>query len=195
MPTDRRPNYFSGLSASARLFYELPPGSSNPIQGTDYLAGVLWPGRRPLNVKLMRHADGWHRDIQDGRGDLESTGRSRVLCLTSSDILDPFGVSANALDGVTTMIERFPKSLIELITIHPRVEKFFEWDDVPGVVKQHARCASTTGITRRTSKAALAVIRPDGYVVVVAELGDVARRRELLAAVCPHRLKWRRMSI
>lgn len=45
---------------------EFPTGSSDPIQGSDYLSGILRPGRRLLNVKLMRHADGWHRDIQDG---------------------------------------------------------------------------------------------------------------------------------
>lgn len=39
---------------------------SNPIQGEDYLSGVLRPGRRLLNVKVKRYADGWHRDIQDG---------------------------------------------------------------------------------------------------------------------------------
>lgn len=40
--------------------------SSDPITGTDYLSGILRPGRRLLNVKLRRFADGWQRDIQDG---------------------------------------------------------------------------------------------------------------------------------
>lgn len=39
----------------------------NPIQGTDYLSGVLQPGRRLLNVKAKRHADGYPRDMQDGK--------------------------------------------------------------------------------------------------------------------------------
>lgn len=38
----------------------------NVIRGTDYLAGVLRPGRRLLNVKLKRHADGCHVDLHDG---------------------------------------------------------------------------------------------------------------------------------
>ena len=38
----------------------------NPVSGTDYLSGVLRPGRRLLNVRLVRHADGYHRDLQDG---------------------------------------------------------------------------------------------------------------------------------
>jgi hypothetical protein len=39
---------------------------NNPIHGTDYLSGVLRPGRRLLNVRVIRHADGYRRDIQDG---------------------------------------------------------------------------------------------------------------------------------
>lgn len=41
--------------------------AKNPIQGTDYLSGILRPGRRLLNVRLLRHADGAERDIHDGR--------------------------------------------------------------------------------------------------------------------------------
>lgn len=36
------------------------------VTGTDYLSGILRPGRRLLNVKVKRHADGARRDIQDG---------------------------------------------------------------------------------------------------------------------------------
>lgn len=36
------------------------------ITGTDYLSGVLRPGRRLLNAKVKRHADGYRRDLQDG---------------------------------------------------------------------------------------------------------------------------------
>lgn len=38
----------------------------NVIRGTDYLAGILRPGRRLLNIKLKRHADGCHVDLHDG---------------------------------------------------------------------------------------------------------------------------------
>ena len=37
------------------------------IEGTDYLSGILRPGRRLLNVKVKRHADGNKRDLQDGK--------------------------------------------------------------------------------------------------------------------------------
>lgn len=36
------------------------------IEGTDYLSGILKAGRRLLNVKVLRHADGYRRDFQDG---------------------------------------------------------------------------------------------------------------------------------
>lgn len=38
----------------------------NPIKGTDYLSGILRPGRRLLNVKLKRHADACRRDLHEG---------------------------------------------------------------------------------------------------------------------------------
>jgi hypothetical protein len=41
-------------------------GSTPVVSGDDFLSGILRPGRRLLNVKLKRFADGWHRDIQDG---------------------------------------------------------------------------------------------------------------------------------
>ena len=40
--------------------------SEGLISGEDFLSGILRSGRRLLNVKLRRFADGWHRDIQDG---------------------------------------------------------------------------------------------------------------------------------
>lgn len=36
------------------------------IEGKNYLNGTLQPGRRLLNVKVKRHADGVRRDFQDG---------------------------------------------------------------------------------------------------------------------------------
>jgi hypothetical protein len=40
--------------------------ATNPIKGTDYLHGILRPGRRLLNVRVRRFADGNRRDLQDG---------------------------------------------------------------------------------------------------------------------------------
>lgn len=40
--------------------------NKNPIQGANALSGILYPGRRLLNVQVKRHADGNRRDLQDG---------------------------------------------------------------------------------------------------------------------------------
>lgn len=48
-----------------------------PVRGDDFLAGILRSGRRLLNVKVKRFADGSHRDIQDG------TGAPRFLIFTT----------------------------------------------------------------------------------------------------------------
>lgn len=37
------------------------------IVGTDYIAGVLQPGRRIMDVKVLRHADANPRHLQDGK--------------------------------------------------------------------------------------------------------------------------------
>lgn len=41
--------------------------SEGVVHGTGYLSGVLRPGRRLLNVRVKRHADGVRRDLQDGQ--------------------------------------------------------------------------------------------------------------------------------
>lgn len=40
--------------------------STSPVNGTDYVSGILRPGRRLLNVRVLRHADGNERNIHDG---------------------------------------------------------------------------------------------------------------------------------
>lgn len=39
----------------------------SPVQGTDFLSGVLEPGRRFFNTRLTRHADSCPWDLQDGK--------------------------------------------------------------------------------------------------------------------------------
>ncbi|KAJ9243874.1 hypothetical protein DTO169E5_2216 [Paecilomyces variotii] len=161
-------------------------GEKNPIQGTDYLFGIIRPGRRLLNVKLKRHADGWRRDIHD---DLASTGQFRILCLTSTDILDHNGDSVKTLLSVTDLIGQFPRSLVELIAVHPNLSKPFEWDDIPTCVKKHAEMRFYNGYELEDaysiygvdpSYGALVIIRPDGYVGTIAQLDDVGKVRKYL---------------
>ncbi|KAJ5732486.1 hypothetical protein N7493_003967 [Penicillium malachiteum] len=154
---------------------------ADPISGTDFLSGILRPGRRLLNVRLVRHADGYRRDLQD---DLISTGRFRILCLTSSDLLNAQGVSARALTNIGSIIPQFPPSVLEQIVIHPRLSRDFSWNDIPAEVKEYSEMSFYSGCELDDvyatygvdpAKGAVAVVRPDGYIGVISELRDVER--------------------
>lgn len=121
--------------------------------------------------------------------DIPSTGRFRILCLASTDLLDRQSVSARALNALDGLMDKFPASVIELIVLHPKLHRQFEWDDVPGCIKQRAEMRFHDGSALDDAYAiygvdpgrgALAAIRPDGYVGVVAFLDDVARVEEYL---------------
>ncbi|RAL04807.1 FAD binding domain protein [Aspergillus ibericus CBS 121593] len=157
---------------------------ASPVHGDDYLSGILRPGRRLLNVKLRRYADGWCRDIQD---DLASTGRFRILTLTSDDLLNAHGVSARALHNVTALLARFPIGVIEQIVVHPQLSNDFEWDSIPACVKEQAEMRFYNGHDVEDAytiygvdpgQGAVVVVRPDGYVGMVAQLGNVDRVKE-----------------
>ncbi|OJJ43909.1 hypothetical protein ASPZODRAFT_2113935 [Penicilliopsis zonata CBS 506.65] len=147
-----------------------------PIQGTDYLAGILQPGRRLPNVRLKRHADGCKWDMQD---DLPCTGRFRVICLTSSDLLDPSGKSATALRSLASMYEHFPP-VVEQIVVHPRLSKDFMWQDIPSQVKKWSEMRFYSGYEMDgvqdvyavygvdPDHGALVVVRPDGYIGLIS---------------------------
>ncbi|KAL2821312.1 thioredoxin-like protein [Aspergillus cavernicola] len=156
-------------------------GSRNPVSGDDFLSGILRPGWRLLNIKMKRFADGCHRDIQD---DLASTGRFRVLSLLSSDLLDLNGVSATALNSIAALVPQYPPSLLEQIIIYPRLPGEVTWDNIPSCVKEQAEMTFYNGHDLDDAyqiygidptHGALVVIRPDGYVGIIAELGDTSR--------------------
>jgi hypothetical protein len=116
--------------------------------------------------------------------DLPSTGRFRIICLTSKDLLTRNGVSAKALEAVTLLLTQFPRSIIEQIILHPNLHRSFEWDDIPSCVKQQAEMQFYDGSAIDeaytiygvdSARGALIVIRPDGYVGVIASLEDVQR--------------------
>lgn len=44
----------------------VPGAKNNPVEGTEFLSGVLRPGRRLLSTSVKRHADGVPRELQDG---------------------------------------------------------------------------------------------------------------------------------
>ncbi|PLB45061.1 hypothetical protein P170DRAFT_450097 [Aspergillus steynii IBT 23096] len=166
---------------------------SHPVAGeSEFLWGILQPGRRLLNIKMKRFADGAHRDIHD---DLPSTGRFRILSLLSTDLLDPNGVSATALNATASLVRQFPASILEQIIIHPRMRGEVTWENIPACVKEQAEMSFYSGCELDNAyrvygvdaaRGAVVVIRPDGYVGMVGELGDVARVDAFLGRIiCP----------
>lgn len=121
--------------------------------------------------------------------DFTSIGRFRILCLTSSDLLNPEGTSARTLVALGAIIPQFPQSVLEQVVIHPKLGKDFMWNDIPREVKQYSEMSFYSGYELDDvygtfgvdpAQGALAIVRPDGYVGIVAELGDDKRVEQYL---------------
>jgi hypothetical protein len=121
--------------------------------------------------------------------DFTSIGRFRILCLASTDLLDPKGISAKALAALSGIISRFPKSVVEQVVIHPRLSRDFMWNDTPSEVKQHSEMAFYSGYEMddvydiygvNPAAGAIAVVRPDGYIGIIVSLSDVERAQSYL---------------
>ncbi|MCJ1472380.1 hypothetical protein MMC13_001027 [Lambiella insularis] len=168
----------------------------NPVTGTDYLAGTLRPGRRLLSVRVIRHADGNPRELQD---DFSSNGRFKILLLASTDLLNPKGPSAKAIQAIARAIDRYPTGIVQLVVLHtlPNTHDI-SWRDLPPELRQYAEMRFHSawpgeapagkarvrnglyeaedaygiyGVDRE--RGAVCVVRPDGYVGVVAAMDDV----------------------
>ncbi|KUM64000.1 hypothetical protein ACN42_g3119 [Penicillium freii] len=181
-----------GIQYPENALVELPA-----IHGTDPdpLCCILRPGTRVANVKLKRYVDGAPRDLQDS---FPSTGRFRILVLTSTDFLAPLGISSSTLKTIGgTLIPTFSPPLIEQVILYPGlcIYRHFRWEDLPRTVRVYSEMRLFDGsgsdlaqgedaYTRfgvAPDRGAMAVVRPDGYVGIVAELGDVARVESYLA--------------
>jgi hypothetical protein len=74
--------------------------------------------------------------------------------------------------------------VIEQVVIHPCLSADFIWQDIPCEVKKHSEMSFYSGYEMDDvygiygvdpERGAVAVVRPDGYVGVIAELADVER--------------------
>ncbi|KAF4447808.1 hypothetical protein F53441_8712 [Fusarium austroafricanum] len=147
---------------------------SNMFRG-DPLLGALTPGRRLLDVEVRRYADATARHLQD---EMPPHGRYYMLVFTSNDLLEKCGISQSALKSSFDMLQKFPKSTINLVVMHPLTTRF-EWTDLPAGVKTFAEM-KTYGVSKKedvyeilgVSKdyGVIALIRPDGYVGMMAPL-------------------------
>jgi phenol 2-monooxygenase len=109
---------------------------------------------------------------------MPSTGRYHILVLTSNDLLDKRGISQSALLSCLNIIQKFPAGATDLVILHP-LRKRFEWTDIPPGVKTFAEMRTYElakkedayeifGVSK--DKGLIAVIRPDGYVGMLAPL-------------------------
>ncbi|RGP62561.1 hypothetical protein FSPOR_9140 [Fusarium sporotrichioides] len=161
-----------------RLVQTLDEESQNGLFRGDPLSGALTPGRRLLDVEVKRYADATHRHLQD---EMPPTGRYYLLVFASNDLLDRSGASQSALQSSIDIISKFPQETINLVVIHPLTTRF-EWTDIPAGVKKLAEMR-VYGLARRddayetlgVSKddGVIAVVRPDGYVGMLAPLSRV----------------------
>jgi len=65
-----------------------------------------------------------------------SDGRFRILVLTSTDLLDPQGISMpSPKELCTTIMPQFASGLLELVILHLLSPHSFEWSDLPTIIK------------------------------------------------------------
>lgn len=141
-------------------------------------SGLLWPGRRVMNVRTKRFADANPRDLQD---DMPSTGVYRLLVLLPSAFRATPGDFAGLLTAYSADIPaRFPQGAVETVIVFPGERGNLEWTDFPACVRaqgewtvlgDHYGCVYGT-FSVDVAKGAVAVVRPDGYVGVVAGLQE-----------------------
>jgi phenol 2-monooxygenase len=88
------------------------------------------------------------------------------------------------LQSIAKILSRFPEGVIELVVLHPLTSNTFVWADVPEVVKGQAEMRFYNGTELENAykvygvdpkQGAVTVIRPDGYIGVIAELKDTDR--------------------
>jgi phenol 2-monooxygenase len=127
--------------------------------------------------------------VNANKSDFPSTGRFRILCFTSTDLLTPSGTSATSLNDTSKILSSFPAGVIELVVVHPLEPNTFVWKEIPEIVKTAAEMRfyngtelqdayETYGLGRE--KGAIAVVRPDGYIGTIAELKDTEKIKTYL---------------
>lgn len=107
-------------------------------------------------------------------------------------MLNHDGTSARTLTQLGAVIPRFPQSVLEQVVVHPRLERDFTWNDLPRDVKRYSEMSFYSGYEMddvygiygvNPADGALAVVRPDGYIGVIAVLDDVKRVERYLQAL------------
>ncbi|OBT41567.1 hypothetical protein VE00_09161 [Pseudogymnoascus sp. WSF 3629] len=147
------------------------------IAGTDFLGGTLKAGRRVNDSIVTRFADANPRHLQD---ELSSIGRYRILVFTARDLACTGSSSADCLVQLCdSIMPQYPAGVLELLILYPPRENRFEWVDLPKCVKRDAEMR-TFGANEEvynkygvdTTRGAVVVVRPDGYVGTICAIED-----------------------
>jgi phenol 2-monooxygenase len=111
-----------------------------------------------------------------------------MIVFASNDLLDKSGVSQPSLQSCSEIIQQFPEGTIDLVFLHS-LKTRFEWTDIPPSVKQLAEMR-TYGLSRKEDvyevygvskdEGLIAVVRPDGYVGMLAVLSSTEEVEEYL---------------
>lgn len=106
----------------------------------------------------------------------------------SNDLLEPSGASQSALRSSVEIVKGFPKGTVSLAVVHP-LDKRFGWPDLPQGVKELAEMR-VYGLAKKEDiyevlgvskdNGSVAVVRPDGYVGMLAILAGIDHVREYL---------------
>lgn len=134
--------------------------------------------------KMVRWLPSRYNENANGIADFPSTGRFRLLYLTSTDLLSPSGTSSSSMNAISVILTHFPANVVELVVLHALPSNSFVWEDIPRVVKAEAEMRFYNGTELQDAyktygvdpeKGAIAVVRPDGYIGTIAELKDTSR--------------------
>lgn len=75
------------------------------------------------------------------------------------------------------------------MVIHPRLPREFMWNDIIGEVKKYSEMSFYSGYELDDvygvygvdpNRGAIAIVRPDGYIGIISDLGDVKRVEQYL---------------
>jgi phenol 2-monooxygenase len=169
-------------------------------------SGMIKPGKRLLNTRMLRLADGCQWDIHDSLA--PDTGSFKAVIFCRRDILRLASDSAKAIQIVLEQVApKFSTTLLKTSVVIPEMvhaptgpsERLFAtsqydlWELLPSCTKRDAEMTtyalSDTGYNTygiNPNNGAVAVVRPDGIVGAVMSLdprGIEAQLKEFLGAI------------
>lgn len=149
-----------------------------PYEPEDYIKGIIYPGRRFMNIQVTRFADGVPRDLHDEVG---GDGRLAIVVVQNQDAGGLDAESASVTNAVAAICvdSRYPKGLLRPLFLYPDSIASREWMDLPQALRIQAEM-NVYGASQEVynfygvgKDGALVVVRPDGFVGTMVGFNDV----------------------